>query len=105
MSEMADRENTPTQALPDYLELAAYFVVSDVLGGVPGCSRARHPSVAATRRMGRLTVEVTDDGGPDGARGARLRRLRERLTAIGGRLEVETDPDGTTVRASIPCAL
>jgi signal transduction histidine kinase len=96
---------TPAEPLPDYAELAAYFIVSDALGSISDHTRASHASVVATSRMGRLTVEVRDDGDPDRARATRLRRLTDRLAAIGGRLEVESGAGGTTVRASIPCAL
>jgi signal transduction histidine kinase len=93
------------ESLPDYVELAAYFIVSDALGSISDDAHASHASVAATRRMGRLTVEVKDDGGADRARAGRLRRLMDRLAAIEGRLEIESSERGTTVRASIPCAL
>ena len=59
-----------------------------------------------TTRTGRLAVEISDDGvgGADIELGTGLRGLADRLTAIEGRLEVDSKPGhGTTVRASIPC--
>lgn len=93
----------PAGRLPDYIELAAYFIVTDALASIAKRAFARHASVAVTKSVGRLTVEVKDDGDASGARGARLRRLTDRLAAIEGRLEIESSRCGTTVRASIPC--
>jgi signal transduction histidine kinase len=53
-----------------------------------------------------LMVEVGDDGvgGAEFDRGTGLRGLADRLAAIEGRLEVESEPgQGTTVTATIPC--
>jgi signal transduction histidine kinase len=61
--------------------------------------------VEVVKRNGRLTVEVADDGvgGADMDRGTGLRGLSDRLAAIEGRLQVDSEPGrGTTVRASIP---
>jgi signal transduction histidine kinase len=51
-------------------------------------------------------VEVSDDGvgGADPKQGSGLRGLGDRLSALGGKLEVNSRSGaGTTVRASIPC--
>ena len=69
-------------------------------------SRATHANVSVTRDNGRLVVEVADDGvgGADPARGSGLRGLVDRVSALDGRLEVESAAgQGTTVRATIPC--
>ena len=58
------------------------------------------------RENGRVVVEVADDGvgGADPSRGTGLRGLADRISALGGRLEVDTRPEGgTMVRARIPC--
>ena len=52
-------------------------------------------------------VAVSDDGvgGADPSAGTGLRGLGDRLSALDGRLEVDSAPErGTTVRARIPCA-
>jgi signal transduction histidine kinase len=52
-----------------------------------------------------LTVEVRDDGigGADPANGSGLRGLADRVAALNGRLDVESEPDaGTVLRARIP---
>lgn len=95
----------PAERLPEHVELAAYFVVSEALTNIAKYASARRASVAVTRGNGRLTVEVSDDGvgGADIDRGTGLRGLVERLEAIEGRLDLDSKPGhGTTVRASIP---
>ena len=97
----------PAATLPEHVELAAYFVVSESLTNVAKYASATHATVAVTQGNGRLVVEVSDDGvgGADIAQGTGLRGLKDRLAAIDGRLDVDSEPgQGTTVRASIPLA-
>jgi signal transduction histidine kinase len=99
-------EQTPPERLPDRVESAAYFVVSEALTNVAKYARATHASVNVERGDGLVLVEVTDDGvgGADPATGSGLRGLLDRVSAVGGRLEVQSLPgQGTTVRAAIPC--
>jgi signal transduction histidine kinase len=54
-----------------------------------------------------LMIEVADDGvgGADPGKGSGLRGLSDRLSALGGRLDVDSRSGcGTALRASIPCA-
>jgi signal transduction histidine kinase len=97
----------PAATLPEHVELAAYFVVSESLTNVAKYASATQATVAVTQGNGRLVVEVSDDGvgGADIAQGTGLRGLKDRLAAIDGRLDVDSEPgQGTTVRASIPLA-
>jgi signal transduction histidine kinase len=94
------------ERLPESIELAAYFVVSEALTNVAKYADASHAQVNVARRNGKLLVEVTDDGvgGADPHNGTGLRGLADRLAVIEGRLEVDSPPGaGTTVRARIPC--
>ena len=96
----------PGERLPEAVELAAYFVVSEALTNVVKYAAASHAVVDVMRENGRLVVEVTDDGvgGADPERGTGLRGLADRLAVLEGRLEVHSERDhGTTVRARIPC--
>jgi signal transduction histidine kinase len=92
--------------LPEQVELTAYFVVSEALTNVAKHASATHASVTVTNGNGRLAVEVSDDGvgGADIALGTGLRGLSDRLAAINGQLDIDSQPGrGTTLRASIPC--
>jgi signal transduction histidine kinase len=96
----------PDQRLPEQVELATYFVVAEALTNVAKHASATHASVSVTGGNDRLVVEVGDDGvgGAEFDRGTGLRGLADRLGAIEGRLEIESEPGrGTTVSATIPC--
>lgn len=93
--------------LPDQIESAAYFVVSEALTNAAKHSHGREVRVRATDEGGRLTVEVADDGigGAGTAGGSGLRGLGDRIEALGGVFTVSSPPGrGTTLRAEIPCA-
>jgi signal transduction histidine kinase len=90
--------------LPEPVEAAAYFVVSEALMNVVRHAGAHRAEVGIRRGNGRLVVEVRDDGaGGADPRGSGLRGLADRVAALDGRLQVD-DPagGGTIVRADIP---
>ena len=92
--------------LPEQVESAAYFFVSEALTNAAKHSHASEVRVAAACAGALLTVEVGDDGiGGAAARGGSgLRGLADRVEALGGRFTVSSPPGrGTTVRAEIPC--
>jgi signal transduction histidine kinase len=96
----------PDQRLPERVELAAYFVVSEALTNVARHASALNAAVALTERDGLLEIEVEDDGigGAKLARGTGLRGLADRIAVIDGRLDIDSKPGhGTIVRARIPC--
>ena len=94
--------------LPDPVELAAYFVVSEALTNVVKHASATEASVLVERQPAALRVTVADDG-VGGARAtpdSGLAGLRDRLEALDATLTIETEPArGTTVCATIPCEL
>jgi signal transduction histidine kinase len=95
----------PSESLPEYFELAAYFVVSEALTSIAKYASASQVSVTVTRSDRRLEVAISDDGvgGPDPDLGTGLRGLSDRLAAIEGQLNFESKPGhGMTVRARIP---
>jgi signal transduction histidine kinase len=90
--------------LPAPVEAAAYFVVAEALTNVAKHARARRAEVTARIEHGTVQVRVLDDG-IGGARpgGAGLVGLADRLTAVGGELQVSGPPEGgTLVAAAIP---
>jgi signal transduction histidine kinase len=92
--------------LPEALEVAAYYLVSECLANVAKYARASSASVEVTRRLADVVVEIADDGvgGADESRGSGLRGLADRVEALGGRLRVWSPiGSGTRVRAEIPC--
>lgn len=91
--------------LPPLIESTAYFTIAEVLTNAQRHARATQAEVRVTHVDGVLEVEVHDDGagGADPSRGSGLRGLADRVTALGGRLHVESATGGgTTVHASIP---
>jgi signal transduction histidine kinase len=93
--------------LPERLEVAAYYVVSESLANIDKHARASAATVDVARTNGHVVVEIVDDGvgGADTERGSGLRGLADRVEALGGSLRIWTSYDaGTRVRAELPCA-
>ena len=96
-----------TERLPEQVEAAAYYVVSEALANVAKYARATSAQVRVRPLDGKVVLEVADDGvgGADASRGSGLRGLSDRVEALGGRLWFSSPPgEGTIVRAEIPCA-
>jgi signal transduction histidine kinase len=95
----------PGERLPDAVEAAAYFVVSECLANVGKHAEASSATVSATVAGGRLEVVVADDGvgGADVGNGSGIQGLEDRVGAVSGSLMVESPAGGgTRVVASIP---
>jgi signal transduction histidine kinase len=93
--------------LPESLEVAAFYLVSEALANVAKHAEASGATVDLSRDGSLLVVEVVDDGvgGADETRGSGLRGLADRVEALGGRLRVWSPAGrGTRLRAEIPCA-
>jgi signal transduction histidine kinase len=97
--------DAPGERLPDQVEAAAYFVVSECLANIDKHAEATAATVSVTPRNGNLLVTVRDDG-VGGAKldgGSGLQGLEDRVGALDGTLAVDSMPgEGTAVRASIP---
>jgi signal transduction histidine kinase len=92
--------------LPDAVELAAYFLVSEALTNVVKHAAATVVAVRLEREAGMLRVAVTDDGvgGAHAAADSGLAGLRDRLEVLDATLVVESEPGGgTRISAEIPC--
>jgi signal transduction histidine kinase len=93
------------ERLPSGVEATAYFVVSEALTNVVKHARARGAAVTARVERGELRVEVRDDGigGVRADHGTGLGGLEDRVSAMGGRLVLESPTDGgTRVCALLP---
>jgi signal transduction histidine kinase len=91
--------------LPPPVEAAAYYVVSEAMANVAKYADASFVRISVAQLNGSACVEVSDDGigGADPAKGSGLRGLADRVEALNGTLEVESEPGrGTTIRAEIP---
>jgi signal transduction histidine kinase len=92
--------------LPERLEVAAFYLVSESLANIGKHARATSATVNVAREIGQIIVEVIDDGigGADTERGSGLRGLADRVEALEGRLRVwSPSGGGTRLRAEIPC--
>jgi signal transduction histidine kinase len=94
----------PQGRLPTPVETSAYFVVAEALTNATKHARCSLVQVGVRVDTGSATVEVHDDGigGAAPSAGSGLRGLADRVSALGGRLEIESPAgEGTTVRARI----
>ena len=100
-----DLADLPSDRLPEPIEAAAYFVVAEALTNVVKYAHASQATVSVTRRNGHAVVEVADDGigGADPERGSGLRGLVDRVSALDGRMLLDSPAgSGTRLRAEIP---
>ena len=96
-----------TDGLPDDVELAAYFIVSESLTNAARYAGPCRVEVRIAPDDGALLVEIADDGcgGADAAAGTGLRGLADRIDALGGRLEIDSPAGaGTRLTARLPLA-
>ncbi|WP_327004569.1 DUF4118 domain-containing protein [Dactylosporangium sp. NBC_01737] len=93
--------------LPERVEVAVYYVVSEALTNIVKHARASVACVTVNADARRVWLAVCDDGiggaKPDGGTG--LVGLRDRVEALGGRFGIVSPPaQGTTLSAEIPLA-
>jgi signal transduction histidine kinase len=93
--------------LPERVEVAAYFVVSEALANAAKHARASLVRVGVRLHDGRLTVQICDDGvgGAEPSRGSGLIGLADRVEALGGTIGVLSQTGtGTRIVAELPVA-
>jgi signal transduction histidine kinase len=91
--------------LPTLVGVTAYFVVAEALTNVTKHADARSAIVTFGMRGDDVSVEIADDGrgGVVPELGGGVVGLRDRVEAIGGRLEVVSRSGvGTTITALLP---
>jgi signal transduction histidine kinase len=96
--------HVPPGRLPAPVETSAYFVVAEALTNAAKHARCSFARVGVRVENGFAIVEVHDNGvgGADPSTGSGLRGLADRVSALGGKLEIESPAgEGTTVRAWI----
>ena len=96
---------TPPERLPPAVEAAAYYLVAEALANAGKYSEASRVTVRIHAADDCTTVEIADDGvgGADPQTGSGLRGLADRVAALGGELELESEPGcGTCLRARLP---
>lgn len=91
--------------LPQRVEVAAYYVVSEALANAAKYARASVIEVGMRVVNDDLRLHVRDDGvgGADAARGSGLIALRDRVEAADGQIEIASPPgEGTSLLVTIP---
>jgi signal transduction histidine kinase len=91
--------------LPEPVEVAAYYAVSEALTNATRHAHASAADVSAEVSGGTLRVCVRDDGagGADPLRGSGLVGLKDRIEALGGTFSMHSPAGGgTTVSCELP---
>ncbi|CAN5163496.1 hypothetical protein BH09ACT8_BH09ACT8_09540 [soil metagenome] len=92
-------------AVPESVEVAAYYVVAEALTNTAKYAEATEATVYADTRDDCLHLTMSDDGigGAQAAKGSGLIGLKDRINALAGELTVHSPPGGgTTLTATIP---
>ena len=93
--------------LPEPVEVAAYYVVSEALTNTAKHAHAAAAHITVEAHGGVLELVIRDDGcgGADPARGSGLIGLTDRVDAVGGTIEVASPVgQGTTLSVVFPVA-
>jgi len=95
--------------LPDQIEVAAYYIVSETLTNASKHAGAERVWVTLRVEGETLQLSIRDDGagGADPSRGSGLIGLADRVGALQGTIEIESPPGGGTridVRLPLPGA-
>jgi signal transduction histidine kinase len=93
------------RAVPERVEVAVYYVVSEALTNAAKHANASLVRVDLEGSDGVVTLAVSDDGvgGADPGRGSGLVGLLDRVEAAGGRMEIASPPGGgTSLLVTIP---
>jgi signal transduction histidine kinase len=96
--------DVPDRRFAAETEASAYFIVAEALTNVVKHSHAGRAEVRASVADGILHIEVRDDGiGGADPHGHGLVGMHDRVTALGGRLTIDTPSGGgTLVAADLP---
>jgi PAS domain S-box-containing protein len=97
-----------------HVELALFRVVQESLTNIQRHSGSRRAKIRIERDPGKVTLEIGDKGGGISQSlrrrkgkipfelGVGIPSMQDRVTLIGGQLDIESSRNGTTVRVAIP---
>ncbi len=91
--------------LPERVEVAAYYVVSEALTNAAKHGHASSVTVRVETAGHVLRVGIRDDGvgGAQFGRGSGLVGLKDRVEALGGEITLQSEPDaGTSLSIELP---
>jgi PAS domain S-box-containing protein len=96
--------DVPAMRFTPEIEASAYFITAEALTNVVKHAHATRAEVTASVQDGALRVEVRDDGvGGADRDGHGLVGMSDRVTALGGRLEIDSPAGGgTRLTATLP---
>ena len=109
---LARRSTVPVQLdvrierrLPDWIEIATFYVVSEALSNAATHASASVVRVQVEEEGSRIELLIHDDGvgGADPSRGSGLIGIKDRVESFGGQLEIESATGaGTTLHVVFP---
>jgi len=91
--------------LPEHVEVAAYYVVSEALTNAAKHAHASVVKIDVVEQDAILKLAIRDDGvgGADPSQGTGLVGLADRVEALSGRLKIVSPPrNGTSLSIEIP---
>ena len=91
--------------LPERVEVAAYYVVSEALTNAAKHGHASSVTVRVVASSDLLRIGIRDDGvgGAQLGRGSGLVGLKDRVEALGGRITLQSEPAaGTSLSIELP---
>ena len=97
----------PPSRLDETTETIAYYIIAEAIANAQKYSRASSIEVRVSVAVGKLRIEVVDDGVGGAAErpGSGLEGLRDRAEAIGGTMELRSRAgEGTRVAVGIPAS-
>jgi signal transduction histidine kinase len=98
-------EVTTHARLPEQIEVAAYFLTSEILANATKHAQASRIELSLATRDDRLLLTIRDNGigGADPQRGSGLVGLTDRVEALNGSICVRSRPgEGTQIIAELP---
>jgi len=96
----------PDGRLPETTEVTAYFAIVEATTNITRHADANHAAITGRVADGWLTVTIADDGrgGACAGSGAGLTGITDRVTALGGRVWIDSPGGtGTFIELEIPC--